>query len=323
MKVLGIGNALVDVLIAIEDDTTLANMQLPKGSMQLIDEDRLNIINNYIQNFDKTIASGGSASNTTISISKLGIETGFIGKVGNDFYGNYFKNDLEKYGVKSHLIEVDKVSGVANAFISQNGERTFATFLGAAATLTPEDLTEKDYTGYDYFYIEGYLVQNLDLIRKSLILAKKAGLKVALDLASYNIVEESRDFLLEIIPQYVDILFANEEEIKALINVSPTDAMEILAPQVEIVVVKIGEKGSLIQQGEEKIAIPVEKIEPADTTGAGDLYAAGFLYGLIKNYSLKTCGDIGSLLAKHIIQVIGAKMSDDMWDLIKKELNKL
>jgi len=322
MKILGIGNALVDVLVLINDDSLLEQMGLPKGSMQLIDKDKLNILNEIIRDMDKSIASGGSAANTIAGLGKLGIESGFIGKTGKDFYGSYFKNDLEKYNVKSHLIESDETSGVATTFISKNGERTFGTYLGTAANLTSGDLKAEDFKGYEYLYIEGYLVQNIDLVRTAISLAKEAGLKIIFDLASYNIVEENRDFLLEIIPQSVDILFANEEEAKALLNAVPENAVSTLAEQVEIAIVKTGATGSWIQRGKEKVFVPALIVDCVDTTGAGDLYAAGFLYGLIKGYSLEDSGKIGTLLAARVIEAVGARIKADKWDDIFKTINK-
>lgn len=315
------GNALVDVLALINDDTPLEQMNLPKGSMQLIDEKKLQVLNSAIENVEKILVSGGSASNTITSMSKLGIETGFLGKIGKDHYGDYYKKDLEKYGVNSHLSEVDYASGVATTFVSKDGERTFGTYLGAAADLKPEDLKKEIFKNYHYLYIEGYLVQNLNLITEALSIAQEMGLKIALDLASYNVVEENRDFLLEIIPQYVDILFANRSEIKSLLEVSPEEALTILKDKVEIAVIKVGSKGSWIQKGSEVVFVPTHDIKRVDTTGAGDFYAAGFMYGLIKELPLTVCGEIGTLLAQQIIQVVGAKLEECHWNEIKKNLN--
>ncbi|NDW17648.1 adenosine kinase [Dysgonomonas sp. 216] len=323
MKILGMGNALIDVLAVINDDSLLEQMNLPKGSMQLIDEQTMKSLSDALVNFKKHLASGGSASNTITGLGKLGIGSGFIGKVGKDFYGNYFKEDLTKYGVKSHLTETNEASGVATTFISKDGERTFGTFLGAAANLTPADIDPKNFEGYSYFYIEGYLVQNLELIRKSIVTAKEAGLKVILDLASYNVVEANLDFLLEIMPKYVDIVFANEEEAKSLLNLDPEAAVSELAKMVDIAIVKTGAKGSWIQQADQKVFVPALSVNCVDTTGAGDLYAAGFLYGLVKGYSLKTSGEIGTLLAANVIQLIGAKIDEERWDKIFENLKSL
>lgn len=320
MKILGMGNALVDVLALIKDDSILEQLGLPKGSMQLINKEKLDELNIALEDIEKHIASGGSASNTITAISKLGVESGFLGKVGKDFYGSHFLSDINKYGVKSQLIEVESASGIATTFITQDGERTFGTFLGAAATLSPDELTNTIFKEYNYLYIEGYLVQNLELIRKAIVLAKEEGLQVVLDLASYNVVEESRDFLLEIIPPYVDIIFANEDEAKALLDLEPEAAVDKLAEDVTIAIVKVGAEGSWIKRGPKKVFVPANKVDCVDTTGAGDLYAAGFMYGQIKGYTLQKSGEIGTLLAGNVIQVIGPKMTDERWEEIRKEL---
>lgn len=309
-KVLGMGNALVDVLAIIEDDKTLNRLNLPKGSMQLIDSNQFETISNEIHKLNPDIVSGGSASNTIVGLARLGVDSGFLGRIGKDSFGEHFKSDLAKYNVKSHLTEVDEVSGVASTFISKDGERTFGTYLGAAALLNAGELNSDDFDGYDYFYIEGYLVQSYDLIRKAIVLAKDAGAKVILDLASYNVVEDNKEFLLEIIPQYVDIVFANEEEAKALLGTDPDMAVSILARDVEIAIVKTGAKGSWIQQGDDKVFVPALKVNCVDTTGAGDLYAAGFIYGLLNACTLDRCGEFGSILAAEVIQAIGPKIPE-------------
>jgi sugar/nucleoside kinase (ribokinase family) len=320
MKILGMGNALVDVLALIDNDALLEQLNLPKGSMQLIDEGKLNEINKSIAGLDKFLASGGSASNTIIGIARLGVEAGFLGKIGRDEYGKYFKEDLIRNGVTPHLAEVDLTSGIATTFISKDGERTFGTYLGAAALVAPEDLSKEYFQGYSYFYIEGYLVQNLELIRRAIVLAKEAGSKIILDLASYNVVEGNLAFLQEIIPSYVDILFANEEEALAFTNQKAEDAVATLSSQVEIAIVKAGANGSWIQQGENKLHVPALKVNCVDTTGAGDLYAAGFLYGLIAGKDLYASGEYGTLLAGHVIQGVGAKIKEEAWEHIQDRL---
>ncbi len=320
-KVLGMGNALVDVLAIIENDRLLELLDLPKGSMQLIDDMKFKTISSEINKLKTEIVSGGSAANTIIGLARLGVETGFLGKIGKDSFARYFHNDMDRYKVKSHLTEVSIPSGVASTFISKDGERTFGTYLGAAALLEAAELKKEDFAGYDYFYIEGYLVQNYDLIRRAIILAKEAGAKVVLDMASFNVVEESKDFLLEIIPQYVDIIFANQHEAKTLLEVEPEQAISVLASQTEIAVVKTGAKGSWVQKGEEKAFVPALDAVCVDSTGAGDLYASGFVYGLIKGLSLEECGYIGTLLATEVIQEVGAKISEERWDKILKEID--
>lgn len=324
MKVLGMGNALVDVLAKIEDDKILQNLNLPKSAMTLIDEDKFKQFTGILQGLNPSIVSGGSASNTIIGLASLGLDVGFIGRVGNDTYGEVYKKDLDRYRVCSHLIHAEESSGVASTFISKDGERTFGTYLGAAAKLTAGDLTIDTFEGYDLFYIEGYLVQSHDLIKRAVELAKKAGLLVALDLASYNIVEENKDFLLSILPQYIDIIFANEEEAKIMKSLEPKEAVSKLSKLTNLAVVKVGKKGSWVQQGENRIHVPGDDaIRCEDATGAGDLYAAGFIYGLAKQKELTVCAKIGTLLAEEVIQNIGPKILDNRWNYIKEEIGSL
>lgn len=319
MKVLGVGNALVDVLVRLESDTYLEKMGLPKGSMQLIDEDGLMRILEAIRDYDTFLATGGSAANAICGLAKMGIEAGFIGKICDDYYGNFYKKDLQKNGVKTFLTVDTITSGCAMAMISPDGERTFGTYLGAAANLNIRDLSPEMFLGYDYFFIEGYLVQSPEFIRRAIKMAKQANLKVVLDLASYNIVNANHAFFTELL-QYTDIVFANEEESYAYTGCEPAESAKKLGEICPIAVVKIGPKGSYIAHNGSVIHATATKAKCIDSTGAGDLYAAGFLYGLSKNAPLITCGEIGSLISGHVIECIGTKMSEKVWTSIKKDI---
>ena len=286
-KILGIGNALVDVLTQLEDDNLLATLELPKGSMQLVDGQKSEQIQEHSKDLKKQMASGGSAANTIHGLARLGVETAFIGTVGEDEIGNFFHNDLVSNNITPQLVKSKSPSGIANAMISKDGERTFGTFLGAAIELSAEHLNNEQFANYDILHVEGYLVQNHELLEAILKTAKNNGLKVSIDLASYNVVEDNLDFLKEMVAQYVDIVFANEEEAKAFTGMEPDAALEEIAKVTDIAIVKTGKKGSMIKQGDTVVTVDVKEIEPIDTTGAGDIYAAGFLYGLINNLGFK------------------------------------
>lgn len=320
MKILGMGNALVDVLVMMQNDELLKTLGLPKGSMQLIDESKMQEIKQFTAGLEKHFASGGSVSNAISGMALMGVATGFLGKIGKDEYGKYFRDDLAKNGVAPRLKEVDEASGIATALISPDGERTFGTYLGAAANMTADDLQLSDFEGYTHLYIEGYLVQNYDLIRRAIALAKQAGLKIVWDLASFNVVEANLAFLQEVIPAHVDILFANEEEALAFTGCKGKEAALKIGEWVEIAIVKEGANGSWIKRGDELTHVPALSVKCVDTTGAGDQYSAGFLYGLSKGYDLYRCGEIGSLLAGHIIQEVGARITDAMWANLKGSL---
>ncbi len=323
-KIIGLGNALVDVLVTLKDDTILHEMGLPKGSMQLIDSAKLQQINEHFDQMETHLATGGSAGNTILGLSCLGAGTGFIGKVGKDSYGRFFHENLQKNGIEDNLLLSDLPSGVASTFISKDGERTFGTFLGAAATLKAEDLLPDMFKDYTYLFIEGYLVQDHELILRAITLAKEAGLQICLDMASYNTVADDLEFFSILVNKYVDIVFANEEEAKAFTGEEPQAALDIIGKKCSVAIVKVGSKGSYIRKGTEKIeveAIPVEKV--LDTTGAGDYFAAGFLYGLTCGYSLEKCAKIGSILSGNVIQVIGTTMPAERWDEIKLNISEI
>lgn len=324
-KIVGMGNALVDVLVMLTNDKLLQEMELPKGSMQLIDEAKLEVINQHFSEMNTHLATGGSAGNTILALASLGASTGFIGKIGNDDYGRFFRDNLKKFQIEDKLqINSQLPSGVASTFISPDGERTFGTYLGAASTLKAEDLTLDMYRGYTYLYIEGYLVQDHDMILRAIELAKEAGLQICLDLASYNIVENDLEFFKLLINKYVDILFANGEEAKAFTGANGHKALDMLSKMCSIAIVKNGAAGSVIRKGtlEVKVeALPVGKV--VDTTGAGDYFAAGFLYGLTAGYGLEKCAKIGSLLAGNVIQCIGANIPGGQWDEIKLNMNEI
>lgn len=323
-KIIGMGNALVDVLVRIDDDFLLEKLHLPKGSMQLIQEDTLSEIRKYTSGMKIHRSTGGSAGNTVCALAALGANPGFIGKVGQDETGAFFGDTLRQRGVNALLATCDLPSGIASTFISTDGERTFGTYLGAAATLRAEDLSRKMFAGYNYLYIEGYLLQDHDLMLRAVQLVKEEGLQVCLDMASYNVVEAERDFFDQLIVKYVDIVFANESEALAYTGKAPHEALEEIASKCSIAVVKTGKEGSLVKKGTEVIQLlscPVDNV--LDTTGAGDFYAAGFMYGLTCGYSLEKCVQISTILATAVIQEVGTTLPAKKWDEIKLNIESL
>ena len=320
-KVLGMGNALVDIITRIEDDATLDSFGLPKGSMTLVDLDTSNYIHSETAGMPKSKASGGSAANTIHGLAHLGIETGFVGAVGNDDMGRFFKKDMQVNQINPILFRTMHETGRAMALISSDSERTFATYLGASVDLSVDDITHDIFEDYDYFYVEGYLVQNQEMIEKAMRLAAAANLKVCLDLASFNVVEDNIEFFMSLISKYVDILFANEEEIRTLCGKSPEEGAQEIRDLVEVVVIKLGAEGSFCVCKEKMVRIGVRPSTPIDTTGAGDLYASGFIYGHMKGLSPETCGKMGAILSGRVIEIIGAKMDEAHWENLRREIH--
>jgi sugar/nucleoside kinase (ribokinase family) len=241
--------------------------------------------------------------------------------VGEDELGGFFVQDMINAGVEPHMIHSRQETGRAVALVTPDSERTFATFLGAAIELSAEHLNSSSiqhpassiFKRYDYFHIEGYLVQNHELMEAAARLGRENNLTVSIDLPSYNIVEANREFLWDIIDHYVDIVFANEDEAKAITGKETMEALEGISKICNIAIVKTGSKGSLIRSGKEIIPIGIIPVSLLDTTGAGDLYASGFLYALSAGMPLQKCGETGALLAGNVIECMGSKMPEERW----------
>ena len=322
-SILGIGNALVDILVSLPSDELLGKYQLPKGSMQHVDEATSNSIFGDLRPFGYQLTAGGLVANTVAGLAKLGIPAGYIGKLGADTLGDNFEADQQRNGVRSSLLRGKASSGRAMVLISNDAERTFAVWLGAAIELSAADLNPAMFEGYSHIHIEGYLMQNHQLVEQAASLAKQRGMTVSLDMASYNVVAENRSFLCHVLANYVDLAFANEDEATTFTELAPEAAVDQLANLCSIAVVKLGKQGSLVKQGSQLHRIGAIDAQAIDATGAGDLYASGFLYGLVRQQPLDTCGALGSLCAGKVVEVVGAKMSNDRWATIAAKAEQL
>jgi sugar/nucleoside kinase (ribokinase family) len=320
-KILGIGNALVDIITFLENDAVLKSYSLPLGSMQLIDAKTALSLEEATQSCKKHRASGGSAANTIHGLSRLGVVSGFIGTTGRDATGNFFREDMIRAGIRPHLTDSLSSTGRSQAMVTPGGERTMATFLGAAVELSPQQLNLSLFREYDHLHLEGYLVQNQALVEAALQMAQQCGMTVSLDLASFNVVEAHLSFLQRMVKEYVDIVFANEEEARAFTgHVNPQLALDAISVLCNTAVVKIGEKGSLVKEEGKTHTIASIPVKCIDTTGAGDLYASGFLYGFAGDRGPETSGKIGALLAGKVIEEPGAKIRDEVWTDIRNTI---
>ena len=323
-SILGIGNALTDILAVLPDDTLLEQYHLPKGSMQHVDMETGDKIWSALKEIGVKYVPGGSAANTITCTSIFGMPSGYIGKIGNDELGNLFKSTMEQFGVRTTMLYGTKSSGRCMVFIAgPNAERTFADYMGSALEMGPDDLKEEYFQGYDYFHIEGYLVQNQDLILRAVQMAKVAGCIISIDMASYNVVESNDAFLHNLVDKYVDIVFANETEAKAFTKKEQREALAEIAKLCDIAVVKVGKDGSMVQSGDEYHFIEAWPAATIDATGAGDTYAAGFLYAHSLGMPLKVCGEIGSIIAAKVVEVVGTKIDVPRWRDAKLEIKEL
>ncbi len=318
--IVGIGSALMDILV-YEDDKFIEKTGAAKGGMTLVDNAWIERTLALVSGETATVA-GGSACNTVVGVGQLGGKARFIGKCGTDRWGRQYENDLVQQNVDPVLLQSELPTGRVLSVITPDAQRTMFTYLGASAETRPEDITVASFADAAVVHVEGYLLFNPDLIKTALAAAKKAGALVSLDLASFTVVEQSLELLDRLVADYVDILLANEDEARAYTGQSEEmPALRTLAQKADIAVLKVGHRGSHIAHAGQTLHIQALGDGSAkDTTGAGDLWSAGFLFGLVNGYPLDRCGQLGSACGYEVCQVIGAHVPEEGWKRIKNLL---
>ncbi|MDP0495164.1 MAG: adenosine kinase [Verrucomicrobiota bacterium JB024] len=319
---IGVGSPIVDSLAQVTE-AFVSSIPGDKGGMELVDAATMGELMAKVE-APLTEAPGGSAGNTAVAVAHLGLPTTFLGKIGTDAGGEFYRDRFMELGGDGSRFKVCEVpNGRCLSLVTPDSERTMRTDLGAAMTLSPDEISAEDFAGCRHAHIEGYILFNRDLMFKVLNSAKAAGCTVSLDLASFEVVGATKDILPDILGEYVDLVFANEGEASAMFGGSDYAGMAAqLAELCDVAVVKLGKAGSLIQQGKklEKIS-PVLVNQAVDTTGAGDLWAAGFLYGWLRGRPLATCGHYGSVLGAEVVQVMGAAIPHARWAAIRQLLD--
>lgn len=322
--IVGIGNAIVDVLAKV-GDTFLKERQLTKGCMTLVEAaDAGKIYNDIIPERE---VSGGSAANTVAGMASLGADCAFIGKVHDDELGQLFKRNIGAAGIDCFTtpLEEGPATGRSIVLVTPDAERSMFTYLGASRRLSVADIDEKLISESRITFIEGYLWDEPnahDAVITACELAHKHNRKVAFTVSDKYCVSHHRDNMLDLIEKHVDILFANENELKCLFETDDfAKALDLIKPLVEIAAVTRDSRGSVIVNGRVKIFVEAEPMENVvDSTGAGDLYAAGFLYGMVKNRSLGTCAMIGGISASEIISHYGARPEVSLRGFVRNKL---
>jgi len=315
-----VGSALVDIL-AKEPDAFIHSLGVEKGGMNLVDRD-------YIEDLlartssSPSLVSGGSACNTAVGVAKLNGAASFVGKSGDDELGELFTQDLKTNNVTPILFSSKSPTGRVFTVITPDAQRSMFTYLGASAEMVPDEITENCFSNAAIVHVEGYLLFNRDLMMATLKTAKAEGALISLDLASFNVVEESMDILNDIIRDYVDILIANEDEARSFSGHTDEEkALLALSQHTDIAVLKLGPEGSMIRHNDQNISIKAMGTGHAvDTTGAGDLWASGFLFGLVNGFSFEKSGQLASACGFEVCQVVGAKIPEDGWQRIRELL---
>ena len=321
VDLIGIGNAIVDILVNIEDEFLEIN-NLEKGSMNLINsEESQKLLENC-----KVIKqiSGGSSANTVVCLAELGNHVQFIGRVKNDQFGNFFSSDIKKSKTIFNTPPTNDGPSTAHSIIliTPDAQRTMCTYLGASTEFEPKDIDFSDLKESKYLYLEGYLWDSelaKNAFLKAAKIAKLSNTKIILSLSDSFCVDRHRESFLELIENYVDIVFCNESEVLSLFKKDKLAACQgDLSSLCELVVVTLGSNGSLIINKNDVQEIKsMKKGKVIDTTGAGDIYAGGFIHGLINNHPLKKCGEIGSICAGQIITQLGSRSNVDFNELIR------
>jgi len=320
-RIVGLGSALVDILIH-ESDFFLEKTGAAKGGMELVEEKIIQAVLGRSK-AERKIVPGGSACNTIVGVACLGGEGRFVGKCGQDEFGSLFVNDLEKNHVEPILFRSTSPTGHVLSIITQDAQRTMLTYLGASSEMSPHEISNECFADSAIVHLEGYLIFNRDLMTTALQAAKKAGAAISLDLASFTVVEQSRDFLIQIVNDYVDILIVNEDEAKAFTGFSNENkAISALSEKTRIAALKVGNKGSFIADHGKIVKVEAQGAgaRVMDTTGAGDLWASGFLYGMVNGFSAEKCGQLASACGYEVCQVIGANIPEEGWQRIRSLL---
>ncbi len=322
-KVLCMGNAIVDIIARV-DDAFLAKHDRTKGAMMLVDAAASARI--YADMPPAIERSGGSAGNTAAGIASFGGSAGYIGKVHDDQLGIVFRHDIRAAGVAFNTAAASDGEPTATSMIlvTPDAQRTMNTHLGACTEISGDDVIEAEVAAADILYVEGYLWDTAPMkaaVVKAMDLAIKHGTKVSLSLSDSFCVDRFRDEFLALVKDKVDILFANEAEITALFQVETFgEAVALLRPHIRVAALTRGAEGSVILTKDQEAAVAAFPTEVEDTTGAGDLYAAGVLYGLSEQHDVETCAKLGGLAAAEVISHLGARAEVSLAELAAEKL---
>lgn len=315
--VYGMCNSVVDILMRV-DEGTIRELGLDKGIMKLVDVEESKKILGFAGEIKKKVMPGGSGCNTMIGVANLGGKAVFSNVIGDDEYGDIFEAELKKLGVVSRLARKKGMTGTSVIMITPDSERTMNTCLGVCRLFTKEDVDEELLRESKIFHTTGYLLDTApEAGYHALELAKKHGLTISFDLSDPFLVRAKRDELREVVKKYADIAFLNKEEAKLFTGKEPKEALEEISQMCRTAVIKLGADGSIISHEGKVYKIPGFKANAIDTTGAGDMYAAGFLFGITNGYSVEQAGRIASYAAARMVEVIGARLDRSLNGNIK------
>ncbi len=317
-QVIGIGNAAVDLLVPIED-AFFEKTDLTKGGAKLVDWSVFSQLPEESQR-----AAGGSAANVMKGLARLGVPTAFLGKIGSDEKGAYFETSLVDHGIESLLQRIETPTTQIACMITPDGEKSMYIYAGAGAELSEEALSPELFSDRSLLHIDGYMLWNRSILPEALAMAKAQNLRVSIDLGCSELMVQFRELVLDLIPRYVDILFGNQEEIEILTGMNLQESLVFLGSLCPAVVVKVGQEGCWVAAHGKVFHSPgVVADKVVDTTGAGDLFASGFLYGYLHQYALEDCARFGNIVGSAAVENYGAEIPEAKWPEIRRQIPNL
>ena len=316
LDVTGIENAILDLLVRLPHDDVLADLGLVKGTMKLVDTEEQAAILDRVGALSPDVQPGGSCANVLRTVARLGARTSYSSAVGFDEQGTAFKTGLVDHAVKDRCAQLNgTATGTSVILVSEDGERTMNTHLGACRDYAASHVPHTDVENSRLFFTTAYIwdtPNQIEAIEDAIATARRSGTRLAMDLADPFAVDRSRDHIKRHIDLGFDVVFANAEEARIMTGLEAEPAARRLSEMIRIAVVTDGAEGAYIAAGSDTLHIPAHKVDLVDTTGAGDCFAAGFLHGLIREKPLEVCGEIATTLAADTITHLGVRLSDDV-----------
>jgi hypothetical protein len=312
-EVVGLGNALMDALVLLEDDELISTCGLDKGIMHPVDDARWKEVYSNVDEGKVSLQTGGSCANTIATLGLMVAKVSYCGQVGNDKFGDVYTKQMQEACGHNSLVHADGATGKCLSLVSSDAERTMITDLGIAVGLESVSHFSEAIAESKLLYLTGYLFLGDPMKSRSMeaiAIAEAAKVPVALDVADPFVVDLTKDLMLDVIEKHVDIVFLNEEEARAMTGSDPAGAIEQLKSICDTVVVKMGSKGSMVYSNGKLETAGIHSVKAIDTTGAGDSYAAGFLYGWVQGWDLNKSAVLGSRIAAETVSQLGAVVRD-------------
>lgn len=320
-EVLALGDPYVDRILRVSDEYLHSVPGEKGGTLEITYPTLVNLLSTA--QGEPEIIPGGSAANVMRGLGQLGRSCAMVGKIGNDDLAEHFLKSFAGLPITPLLEVTDSPTGQVICLVTPDGDRTQRTLVGSAGMMRPKDLKPAYFEGIRLLHVEGYSLRNGDLPKKAMQMAKDTGAKISMDLAAFELVGRHRALIEELIADYVDILFCNTLESEALTNLSEEETVSQVAEYCEVSVVTMGASGCWVQSGNEKHYCPTEPIQPTDSTGAGDLFSAGFLHAWLEGAPIMDCARIGSIMGKHVIQQLGPIIPKKLWPQLRKQTQEI